>query len=350
MEMDFNKNFQNIKYPTIEDNIILHKNKKRKKRKKIKKIKINNININIKQNVIQLKPNPAKKTKIRKKSKYKKKIKNNGDGNRLKLSAEDLNLIQSGLFQSSAKDIKINNLIRRKTISPKKIDKEEKIDYNELSYKEALEKDSRNVMQIFISLFQLKLQTIQIFFFQKEFTHLSLTLSLYLLDILLDLTINSLLFSNDVISQKYFNNGELLFFTSNMLSISSNIISYFILYLTEKLINQYEVLEVISQEFKSVDNYHRIFIRLTKCFRLKIIIFYFVLFFFGLFCTYYLFVFCAVYKKIQVDLFTNYILGSFWSLGFTVFICLFVTITRKIGINKRIKRLFIISKFIDDKF
>ena len=169
--------------------------------------------------------------------------------------------MQSNIFENSSD---INNKQKNriilskesssKTINSKKEKNLEKIDYNELSYKEALEKDNRNVMQIFISLFQLKLQTIQIFFFQKEFTHLSLTLSLYLLDILLDLTINSLLFSDDVISQKYFNNGELLFFTSNILSISSNIISYFILYLTEKLINQYEVLEVISQEFKSVDN------------------------------------------------------------------------------------------------
>ena len=350
MEMDFNKNFQNIKYPTIEDNIILHKNKKRKKRKKIKKIKINNININIKQNVIQLKPNPSKKTKIRKKSKYKKKIKNNGDGNRLKLSAEDLNLIQSGLFQSSAKDIKINNLIRRKTISPKKIDKEEKIDYNELSYKEALEKDRRNILQIFISLFNLKLQTIQIIFFPKEFSHLSLTLSLYLFDIILDITINSLLFSDDVISQKYFNNGDLLFFTTNVLSISSNIISYFILYLTAKLINQNEVFDIITQQFKNENKYYRIFIKLKCCFRIKITIFYFVLFLIGLFCTYYLFLFCAIYKKTQEDLFVNYIVGTLWSLGFTVFICLFVAITRILAIKKRIKRLFIISKFIDDKF
>ena len=205
-------------------------------------------------------------------------------------------------------------------------------------------------MQIFTTLFQIKLPTIQIFFSQKEFSHLSLTLYLYLLDILLDLTINSLLFSDDIISQKYFNNGELLFFTSNMLSISSNVISCFILYLTEKLINQYEVLEEINLEFKNKSNYYRIFIKLSKCFRIKIIIFYFVLYFFELFCTYYLFVFCAIYKKIQVDLLTNYIIGSLWSLGFTVFICLFVTITRKISLNKRNKRLFIISKFVYDKF
>ena len=273
------------------------------------------------------------------------------DGNGLKLSVEDLNLIQSGLFlQNSIKEIKSKNLIlmREKTIS--KEEKKEKIDYNELSYKEALEKDRRNILQIFISFLNLKLQTIQIFFYPKEFSHLSLTLSLYLFDIILDITINSLLFSDDVISQKYFNNGKLLFFTTNVLSISSNIISYFILYLTEKLINQNEVFDIITQEFKNENNYFRIFLKLKCCFRLKISIFYFILFFVGLFCTYYLFLFCAIYKKTQKDLFVNYIVGSLWSLGFTVFICLFITITRVLAIKKSIKKLFIISKFIDDKF
>ena len=211
-----------------------------------------------------------------------------------------------------------------------------------------MEKDRRNIFQIFISLFTLKLQSIQIIFYPKEFTHLSLTLSLYLFDILLDLTINSLLFSDDIISQKYYNNGELLLFTTNLLSISSNIISFFILYFLEKLINQYEVLDVVTKEVKNSDNYLKVFNKLTRCFDLKIKIFYFILTIIAFSCTYYLFIFFSIYKKIQKDLFVNYIVGSLWSLGFTVFICLFITITRKISINKKIKRMFIISKFIDD--
>ena len=214
----------------------------------------------------------------------------------------------------------------------------------------ALKKDKRNIFQIFISLFTLKLQSIQIIFYPKEFTHLSLTLSLYLFDVLLDLTINSLLFSDDIISQKYYNNGELLLFTTNLLSISSNIISFFILYLLEKLINQYEVLEAVTKEIKNKDNFLKIFIKLNKCFDLKITIFFVILIIIGLLCTYYLFIFFAIYKRIQQDLFVNYIVGSLWSLSYTIFICLFITITRKISIDKRIKRLFIISKFLDENF
>ena len=137
---------------------------------------------------------------------------------------------------------------------------------------------------------------------------------------------------------------------ANILSISSNIISFFILLYTEKLINYYLVLDEITKEIKDQNNYYKIYIKLKCCFRIKIFIFYIILFFIGIFCTYYLFIFCAIYKNIQKNLVINYIIGTLWSLGFTIFICLLVTITRKIAIKNRIKRLYIISKFIDDKF
>ena len=135
-----------------------------------------------------------------------------------------------------------------------------------------------------------------------------------------------------------------------MLSISSNIISYIILLLTEKLINYNLILEEINKQIKCTKDYYKIYIKLICCFKLKISIFYFIILLLGIFCTYYLFIFCAIFKQIQKNLFINYIIGSLWSLGFTVFICLFVTITRKIAIKYKIKRLYIISKYIDDKF
>ena len=237
-----------------------------------------------------------------------------------------------------------------KNIENIKIEKIKNIDFNELPFLEAFEKDKRKIYQIFLSFFYLKLKTIQIIFFRDEFLHFSLSFSLYVFEILLDITINSLLFSDDVISQKYYNNGELLFITTNMLSISSNIISFFILLLTQKSINQNLVLSNITKEIKNSKDYYRIFIKLTCCFRLKLMLFFSILLSIGLFCTYYLFVFCAIYHKIQKNLFVNYIMSSLWSFGFTIFICLFVTITRKISINKKNKRLYIISTFINDMF
>ena len=135
-----------------------------------------------------------------------------------------------------------------------------------------------------------------------------------------------------------------------MLSVASNVISFIILLFTEKLINQNLIFEKINKEIKSNVNYLRIFIKISCFLKLKIIVFYFILFIIGLFCTYYLFIFCAIYMKSQKDLTTNYIIGSLWSFGFTVFTCLVATVTRKIALKKGIKKLFIISQYINDTF
>jgi len=231
----------------------------------------------------------------------------------------------------------------------KNTEDEDKIDYNELSYYEALQKDNRNILQIFFSLFNLKIQIIQLSLYSQEFSHKSLTLPLYLFDLLLDVTINALLFSDDIISQKYYNNGQLKMITSNLLSISSIIISNIILYFARILINNCEIFNMIVKEIKNQNDYYRIYIKISCILRLKIAVFFLLIILIEMTSMYYLFVFCAIYKKIQKNLFINYIIGSCWQLVYTIGICFLITILRKIGLNKKIKRLFIISRFIDEK-
>ena len=231
-----------------------------------------------------------------------------------------------------------------------KKEEQKNVDYNELNYSQAIIKDERSVIQIFISYFNSKLDIIQIIFYPQEFSHVSVSLSLYLYELLLDLTFNALLFSDDVISQKYYNNGDLLLITSNILSIVSNIISSFIVCLIEYLVNFQEVLEAAKEETNDEKSFYKIFIKIFKFITLKIRIFYLVVFISGILCEYYLFIFCTIFKKIQTNLFTNYIIGSLWSLGYKVVFCILTTILRKIALIKKFKRLFLIAKFIDEKF
>ena len=313
------------------------------------KDQIEEVNLNINKDLkILNKLNPEKKKKRKnKKKKYKKRkivsIKENykNSSGSIKLSRSEIYL-KNHIINPKVLDIfnKSNNL--DKTI-------DEKIDYSELTYLESLEKDKRNIFAMFKSVFILKFQTLQIIFFPKEFTHISITLSLYLFDIFLDITLNSLLFSDQIMSEKYHNEGSLFFITSNILSISANIASFIIIYFIEKLINQYEVLKMVCAQIKNINKFLSLYIILFRCFKIKIIIFYILIFLIGLLCTYYLFIFFAIYKKIQKDLFFNYFIGNLWSLGFTVFISLSIAITRKIALKIKYKRLFIISKFIEEK-
>ena len=338
IERNFSKNFQSTYVNYNKKKSVKKFRKRSKSYKKRRKESVNN-----------LISNPIKKKYKKRKTSQKKRPKTSVDIN-LKFSGDYISSKPNfylGVNNENYKRKSFSNVIINTSSNNKNLGNDE---YNELSYNDAFEKDKRNSVKIFLSYFYVKLKTIQIMLYKKEFSHISITLSFYLFEILLDLTINSLLFSDEVISQKYYNNGELLFITTNILSISSNIISYFILLYTEKLINNNLILEEISKQIKESKEYYLIYVKILCCLKLKIAIFYFIILFIGLFCTYYLFVFCAIYKKIQKNLFINYILGSMWSLGFTVFICLSVTITRKIAIKYKIKRLYIISKFIGDKF
>jgi hypothetical protein len=231
----------------------------------------------------------------------------------------------------------------------KNMENEERIDYNELSYSDALQRDNRSFLQIFFSVFNLKLEIIQLSFYSKEFSHKSLTLPLYLFNLLLDLTINALLFSDDIISQKYYNNGKLKILTSNLLSIFSIIISNIILYFARVLINNYEIFNIIVREIKNKNDYYRVFIKISCILRLKIAVFFLLVIIIEMISMYYLFIFCAIYKKLQKNLFINYIIGSCWQFAYIIAISFLIAFLRKIGLSKKVKRLFIISRFIEEK-
>ena len=89
----------------------------------------------------------------------------------------------------------------------------EKDDYNDLPYNRALKLDNRNIFSIFISIFKKKIDIISIIFYPEEFSHYSLTLANFSFEFLFNYFMNALLYSDDVVSQKYHNNGQLEFIT-----------------------------------------------------------------------------------------------------------------------------------------
>ena len=284
--------------------------------------------------------------------KMKSKIKSNPPNNKIKMNSsnqkQDINTThkknrnkKGKRIRSKIKDDDIHsNMILSLDNDIKKGEKNH-VEYNDLTYAQAVVKDERNIWQIFISYFNEKLDLIQIIFYPKEFDHFSLSLTLYLYELLIDLTLNALLFSDDVISQKYYNNGSLLFITSNLFSLFASIMKF--------LVNYNEVLEAAKQETNSEQLFNKIFRKIYKLIACKICIFYSFVFISGLGCVYYLLLFCAVYKRIQKNLFLNYIIGTLWSFGYKIVFSILSTVMRKIALLKKYRRLYIISKFINEK-
>jgi hypothetical protein len=92
--------------------------------------------------------------------------------------------------------------------------KETKIDYDELNFYEALEKDKREFVNIVWHSALCKIDIIAIFIHIGKYEFIPILISVYLYSLALDFTINALLFSDDIISSKYKNGGQLTFMES----------------------------------------------------------------------------------------------------------------------------------------
>ena len=345
----------------IINNILVKKNNNVELKKKYEIIE-NNPRKNNQKSKSLIQNNKISKLPLNEPSKRKSFIQNNNTKtrntaqqlNKLNINNDTGKRIENNYNNSTEKIAKLNiNDYNNKKISDeinsRKEQKENIIDYNDLTYSQALIKDERNIIQMFLFYLNNKFEIIQITFYPKEFSHKSLTFSLYLYELLLDLTFNALLFSDEVISQKYYNNGNLLFITSQTLSISSNIISCFIVYTTSYLVNYYSVLDAATLETKDQKVFFQIFIKISWFIYLKINIFYIIVVISGFLCLYYLFIFCAIFKKIQKNLFTNYFIGILWSFVYKIGVSILSAILRKISIYGKYKRLYYISKYIDEK-
>ena len=159
---------------------------------------------------------------------------------------------------------------------------------------------------------------------------------------------NALLYSDDVVSQKYHNNGSLDFITSLSLSLISNIVTSIISYIFQKLTNYHEYLQLLIKDVQNEQYFLLFFKKIYTSLKIKIV-FYFLLnmlLCFGI--TYYLFIFCIIYKKSQISLLSNFFLGEAESLIKSFAVSLIVCILRVISLKCKLKRLYRTSIYLSD--
>ena len=118
-------------------------------------------------------------------------------------------------------------------------------EFNIVPYHQAIRVDNRNYFNMFLSVMNNEIQIIRIFYYKNSYEHMSILLSEYIFELCLDLTLNCILYTEDVISEKYNNNGSIKFFTTLSLSFISNIVSSIIAFIVSKLSDYVEILESI---------------------------------------------------------------------------------------------------------
>ena len=226
----------------------------------------------------------------------------------------------------------------------------ERRELNEIPFRQALRIDKRTVFQIFLSVIENKVGFLNLIFYKKKYSHFSLDLSIYLLELLLDLTMNCILYTDDVVSEKYNNNGEISMFTSFSLSIIANIISSIIVFFILKLVNYVEVLEIILKNVKNQKLYFYNIIRYISYIRLRLSFYFFFELVFSLLMTYYLFIFCSVYHNSQMNITINYITGACISLATSFGLTIFITLFRNMSFKYNSVYCFNISRYLYEHF
>ena len=199
---------------------------------------------------------------------------------------------------------------------------------------------------MFVNIFKMKIEIIVILFYTEKFTNILLELSTYFLDLLFNYFMNALLYTDEIVSQKYHNNGKLDLIVSISISLISNIISSIIIYIIKffTFYNQYFILLV--KEIKSKDNYFLTFNKLYKLVKVKVMIYYIFSFILSIIITYYIILFSLIYKKSQISLLINYIIGLIESLIFCILYSFIICILRFIGLKYKLKLVYRISVYL----
>ena len=229
-----------------------------------------------------------------------------------------------------------------------KKDSKEKEDLNELPYGSAIKNDKRNIFEIFYSIIILKIELINILFFSQRNFRIIL-ISEYILSLLINFFFNTLLYSDEVISNKYHNNGELDFFVTLVLTILSNIISSIICYYLNYAAKFEDLLELIK-EIKIKSYYFMNVFRFLKLLKIKFFILLISQILAICCCFYYIIIFFIVYTTCKKSLIINFITSLVEGLILSFVISLIVAILRKISIKCLNKHIYNTSKYIDKHF
>ena len=175
-----------------------------------------------------------------------------------------------------------------------------------------------------------------------------MTLSIYLFSLFLDIVMNCFLYSDDIVSEKYHNDGRLKFLTSLSLSISSNIISSIITFYMKKLGEYSDFLEILIRDITKIKYYYINIIRFRKYFKLKLSIFYIIQFSMYILMTYYITIFCIIYSKTQISFMINYFYGVIESLAISLELSLIITIMRFIALKYKCIKIYRTSQYLNN--
>ena len=208
----------------------------------------------------------------------------------------------------------------------------------------AIKVDKRNLLQIYFSFIFHKFEFINIFCGDE---HLKILLVYeYLFNLLINFFFNALLYTDEVISNKYHNNGQLDFVVSLTLTFLSNIITSIFCYFLKLSEIVEERLESIIEIKKRKYHYVKNIIKFMKYTKIRFIF----LIFEGIVIIglsfYYIIIFYILYSKSRLGLLINFLISILESIITSIGITTIIVIARKIGLVCKNRYSYNVSKYI----
>ena len=216
-----------------------------------------------------------------------------------------------------------------------------------MNYSEALILDKRSCIKIYWS-YLVDTQAILGTFCTSNFLHLLvIKISFLISTFQINFFLNALFYTDEYISDAYNNGGALDFFSGLPKSIYSFLATFVCTSLLGMLSNsKNELVDTIRNRTYKIDYVLQVNMKLSKL-KKKLIMYYILLFIFGIIFLYYACSFCAVYKNSQkywlIGCFESFIIDSLSSIG----ICIFLAVFRYISLKKKIKFLYVLVKLIN---
>jgi hypothetical protein len=219
--------------------------------------------------------------------------------------------------------------------------------YNDLDYEEALNYDKRYFYQMYLGFLYQQHVIINTFFAEVFLELRAIKISFFIFGLEIGFFFNAFFYTDDYISDTYYNNGILDFFSSLPKSIYSFLVTILISSLLQMLSNSKDQLIKIIEEKDNNQNYLKAVEVELKKIKKKLYIYFIIVFILGLLFTYYSSAFCAVYKNSQ----TFWLMGCFESLGMDLLlpfiICFALAGIRYLCIKKKLKLLYKIYSIIE---
>ena len=218
---------------------------------------------------------------------------------------------------------------------------------NKVPFTQAVREDKRNCCSVFCSLLFDKVEFLHLFVKNDYFR--TMLICQFLVSLVLDFFFNSFFYSDDVVSRKYHNNGNLDFVITLALSLVSTIFTAIIMHYLERTIIFEEWLKQI-QEIKREYKYLYALNKFLKYLKIQVTIFFIIEILIVLWGYYYICIFFIIYSQSRKSLLINFITSLIEGLIKSLIVIVAIVITRRVGLICKSKNIYNTSKYIDENF